>query len=222
MIRSLLFLFLLLPAPSSAQTTDTTAVFRRFQLGVGFGALQHELDVTPSVRQEPFPGTAVNLALRYFNDPTVGFQAELGYVRAGWREELLIDGEPLPDLYERRTDYAELLILTQLSIGRKWLQPLVQAGPYLSVPLSTVESIPAGYVAPESTPTVYYGFDLPFRVNYGLLIGVGLNLEFGPVTLQGQGRYLLGFSDLIRTGLTTASTSRRAGIGWHANVFYAF
>ena len=218
----LLLLFLLLAAGLRAQVTDTIPDYRRFQLGVTFGMMEHELDVTPAVRQEPLTGSSYGLALRYFDNRIVGFQAELSYVQAGWRERLDTSGVLLEELYERQTSYAELLILTQLSIGQGVVQPMLQAGPYFSFPLAEKERLPPGYEAPATNPPVYYGQPFPFRINYGGVVAAGLNIEAGPFTIQGQGRYLIGFSDLVRTGNTTASTSRRAGLGWQANLFFTF
>lgn len=219
-MRPYCYLLFCFPLALFAQD-ETPDTLRRLQIGVGFGSMTHELDVTPSVRQESLMGESFHLALRYFDNSIVGFQAELLYSSAGWAEELRGDTAFLEELYERQIDYAELLILTQFSFGRGFLQPMLQAGPYLSFPLSETESVPAAYEPPSTAPPVYYGRPLPFRVNYGAVVGLGLNLEIGHFTVQGQGRYLIGFSDLIRTGETTASTSRRKGIGWQVGVFYA-
>lgn len=212
-------LFSLFPLLLSAQRPDSVAVINRLQFGVGFGHLQHEVDITPSVNGLSLPGSSFGLGLRYFDNKLVGFQAELSYSNAGWREEL----DPTwSTQYERKTSYAELLILTQLSVGQGIVQPLLQAGPYLSFPLTESYRVPAEYTYPETRPPQYYALDLPYRINYGAQLGAGLNVELGPLTLQADARYLLGFSDLIKTGITVASTSRRKGLGGHIGLFYAW
>ena len=123
--------------------------------------------------------------------------------------------------YERKINYAEVLILTQLSIGKGVIQPMIQAGPYLSFPIGDSESIPVGFDVPESTPPEYYGLEFPNRLNYGAIIGAGLNLELGSLTVQVEGRYLVGFSDLFKTGTTVAASSRRTGLGGQVGVFWA-
>ncbi len=97
---------------------------------------------------------------------------------------------------------------------------MIQGGPYLSFPLQDKESIPTEYVAPVTTQPLYYEFELPFRVNYGVQIGAGFNLELGPLTIQADGRFLIGLTDLHKTGTTIASTRRRKGLGGHIGVFY--
>ena len=217
MIRILLFL--LLPVRFiSAQQADSTETINRFQLGLVYGQMDHEVAFTPARAVEPLRGSEFGIALRYFDNKIVGFQAEVSYLEAGWREVL---DTTFSSLYERKTSYVELQILTQFSFGRGAIQPMLQAGPYLSFPLEEQEQIPTEYVAGEPSVPAVYGFPFPFRPNYGLRIGAGLNLELGPLTLQFDGRYLLGFNDLVRTGDTQAAISRRGGIGGHAGVFFA-
>ncbi len=218
MIRLLPLLFFL-PFSCLAQTaSDSTETYHRLQFGLAFGSMNHEVNFTPSATVEPFSGENYGVGLRYFDNKLVGFQAELSLSQAGWRENI---DTSYATLYERRFSYAELLILTQLSLGNGTVQPLLQAGPYLSFPLSDAFDLPPGYVAPERTLPNYYEADFPFRINYGVQIGAGLNVELGPLTIQAEGRFLAGFSDLLKTGTTVASTSRRQGLGWHVGVFWA-
>jgi len=199
-------------------------VIKRLQFGLVGGSMEYEVSFTPGANVETYPGTSFGVGLRYFDNKIVGFQAELSYTNSGWRENIdavySSTGE-FTSLYERQTQYVELLILTQMSIGNGIVQPMLQAGPYLSFPIGETESIPAEYIAPDTSPPFYYDLELPFRVNYGAQIGVGLNLELGSITVQAEGRFLVGFSDLIRTGTTIASSSRRQGLGGHVGVFWA-
>lgn len=216
MLRFLL-LFCLLPSGLAAQRTDSSAV-NRLQFGLVYGQADHEVDFTPSASVEPLRGTEYGVALRYFDNHLVGFQAEVSLVEAGWREEL---DSTFTTLYERSISYLEVQLLTQFSIGRGAVQPLIQAGPYLAFPLREEEQIPIEYTPGDFLIPPVYGFAFPFRPNYGLRVGAGLNLELGPVTFQAEGRVLIGFNDLVRTGVTQAAISRRTGVGVHTGVFVA-
>lgn len=220
MYNALLVLLCCSFALTAQQTVvDTVAAFpKRLEVGVGFGVMQHDIDLTPNRSTEVLQGNNFGVALRYFDHKFVGFQAELSYSEAGWQEDF---GEDFSELYSRRFSYAEFLILTQFSFGQGAVQPLIQAGPYLAAPLSDDETLPAGFTPAETIPPPYYGTDISFRLNYGLQIGAGLNVQLGALTLQVDGRYLIGFSDLIKGGETIALTSRRTGIGGHVAVFYA-
>ena len=215
MLRHLLSLslfLLLLPLAGQSDSTD----YRRLQLGVVGGLTYSEVDFTPNRDVHTRPGRTFGVALRYFDKQAVGFQAELAYEDAGWLEDLEGGG-----VYERRTDYAELQILTQFSFGRGVFQPLLQAGPYLSVPLGETIVLPPEYDPEDYPDNAYYEVELDKRLNYGLRAGLGFNLELGPVTVQAEGRYLQGFSNLIRPGTRNISTSIRRGFGAHVGVFYA-
>ena len=200
-----------------AQQRDSTTVAPRLQLGVVGGWMAHEVDFTPNVTEQTLPGRSYGLAVRYFDKQLVGFQAEVSYVEAGWRE----DYGPDTTVYERQTRYAELQLLTQFSVGRGVVQPMLQLGPYVSVPLSEDEVLPPDFDAEAELPNTYRGRELPFRINYGLRVGVGLNLELGPVTVQLEGRYLQGFSNLLKPGQSQAATSIRRGFGGQAGLFFA-
>ena len=211
------FLLLCLSSALAAQS-DTTETYKRLEFGVGFGMMEHAIDFTPNADVEALLANNIGVTLRYFDQHLVGFQAELSFVQAGWREDLG-DGEPL-NIYARRTNYAELLLLTQFSIGRGVFQPLVQAGPYLSVPISTEQDLPQSVYFPPSDPPNRYGYEIPFRLNYGGQAGLGFNLRLGRVTIQADGRYLIGFNDIIPTGETTTVISRRTGYGGRVTVLY--
>ena len=214
----LILLLLLLLCPLSAQ--EDSLNFRRLQFGAVGGYLLHEVDFTPNATVLSVPGIHYGLALRYFDKQLVGFQAELIYAQAGWQQEYAIENQE-PEIYERLTEYAELQLLTQFSIGRGVVQPMIQAGPYLSVPLGETETLPPSFDPAEEADNTYLGRELPFRVNYGLRAGVGLNLEVGPLTLQVEGRLLQGFSSLIKAGESEASLSVRKAYGGQVGVFYA-
>ena len=202
----------LLPLSGQADSVD----YRRLQLGVVAGQYYSEIDFTPNRDVHTRTGRTFGVALRYFDKQAVGFQAELAYEDAGWLEDLAEGG-----VYERRTDYAELQILTQFSFGRGIFQPLLQAGPYLSVPLGETIGLPPEYDPEDYPENAYYEVELDKRLNYGLRAGLGFNLEFGAVTLQAEGRYLQGFSNLIKPGTRNVATSIRRAFGAHFGVFYA-
>ena len=215
MPRSLLFLLLLLPLLSLRGQGDSTD-YRRLQLGVVGGQQYSEVDFTPNSDVNTLTGRTYGVALRYFDRQLVGFQAEVAYEQAGWREDFE-DGST----YERTTDYVELQLLTQFSVGRGWIQPMLQAGPYFSYPLREEEVLPPSFDPADYPLGTYYGQPLERRLNYGLRAGLGLNLEFGPVTLQADGRYLQGFSNLVRPGTRGVATSIRRAFGGHLGIFYA-
>ena len=210
-----MFPLLLLSALATAQPVDSLD-YRRLQVGIGGGVLAHQVAFTPTATEQvTLPRNNYALLLRYFDNSLIGFQGELGLMQAGWREDF--SDSLRTAVYERRTDYVELLILTQLSPGRGFFQPLLQAGPFVSFPVADEQDVPEGFFEPETTR---YGRELPFRINFGMQFGLGFNLKLGRLTLQADGRYLLGFNDLIRTGEAGVTVSRREGVGGHVGLLW--
>lgn len=185
--------------------------------GVGLGYFASQVDLRNTLRAEneivAVEGFQYSLGMRYFNTRAAGFVVELSYTQAGWAENA---SDTLAE-YRYEADYLEAQMLTQLAVGRGIIRPLLQAGPYLAVPLSQRQIVPPGFPVPEDT---YYGQPLPTRINYGLTVGAGLYFRLGPVALQLDGRYVAGLSDLIQSGSFGVSTSRRQAIGGRATVWY--
>ncbi|MCP9236872.1 outer membrane beta-barrel protein [Lewinella sp. JB7] len=214
-MMQLLPILLLLALPQVLCSQQDSSDFRRLQIGLVGGEWRHFVDFTPTVDVLTLTGRSYGVAVRYFDKQLVGFQAELTHAGSGWRENYG-DG-----VYERRIDYAELQLLTQFSVGRGVVQPMLQLGPYLSVPLTDTEVLPAGFDPDLEPDNTYRGRELPFRLNYGLRAGLGFNIEAGPLTLQADGRILQGFSNLLKPGESQVATSIRQGYGAHVALFYA-
>lgn len=215
-MRFPVFIFCLLSTGLFAQTADSARV-RILQFGVLGGVGFHEVDFRPNVNTEPLEGRRYGVGVRYFDNHLVGVQAELSYVEAGWLQEL---EDPFTEDYVRRSRYVEFTALTQLSVGRGAVQPMLQAGPYLAYPLGDDEEIPEGFTGPSGVLPSYVGRPLDRRLNYGLRAGGGLNLSFGRILIQLEGYYLAGFNDLIKAGETVVVVSRRTGFGGGIGIFY--
>ncbi len=177
----------------------------QFSLGGRVDYALHQVDFSPVVSQQALAGQGVYASLWYFDLAHVGFIGELGVARAGWEE-----GTGGDDRYIRRLTFGELLILTQVNIGRGRFRPILQAGPYVAFPIQDEEEIGQDFVVPEGR---YYGVQLPSRLNYGLRGGLGLHVNLSKVQLQLHGFVLQGLSDLIPSGELGVSVSRRQGVG---------
>ncbi|MEO0626696.1 MAG: porin family protein [Bacteroidota bacterium] len=185
------------------------------EVGFGVGTWASEVEFTPEVMQEPLTGINLGLSLRYFDRKSVGFMAELNYDQGGWQEvQDSVDGD-----YRRSIDFLTTQLFTQLSFGRGLIRPVIQGGCYVSFPISDTEEIPVGFDLGNDDPS-YYQQEYSGRITYGLVFGGGFYLNFGLVSVQLEGRYLAGFSDLFRPGSTQAETSRRRSAGFRVTGFY--
>ncbi len=225
-ILVLSFLLVLLATTVSAQA-DSLRVrtrkagadsLRTLEIGVLAGRWYNELDTSPGIEQASLEGDVYGIALRYFSNRFVGFQAEIVREGGGWQQTI----DTFAVDYRRELDYLTFQILTQVAPTRGTFRPLIQAGPYVSIPIGEKEFLPPGYEAPPPETLTYFGRPIDFRINYGLVVGGGLYLSLGRIGIQAEGRYLFGLSDLIRPGESQAATSRRVAYGGRLVVWYGF
>lgn len=186
---------------------------RRLEVGLQVGQSWNEVDFRPGRAQELSVGQSLELSLRYYEQGITGFQATLGYARGGWREPV----DTLGNAYVRELDFVSLHLLTQLLPLRGPVRPILLGGPYLSAPIAASETIPAGVTSVAGS---YVGEALPFRINYGVSLGLGLAVNLPRLAFQVDGRYQIGMSDLIAAGTFNTDTSRRVAWLARAGVYF--
>lgn len=195
-----------------------------FQVGLGGGQYFSSVNFNFQPRRSgtsfvPLPTTHFGAGIRYFNRRSAGFIAELNYTGGGWREELteVMGMDTITENYQRQLSYLELQLLTQFTIGRKRMRPFLEGGPYLAIPFSEKETLPATVAVPGG---YYFGEDINSRFNYGVLVGLGVYVDFNQLAFQLGGRYLAGVRDILTPGENGVSISRRQAIGWRFTAWY--
>ena len=170
---------------------DSTAFRPLLHLGLTAAYQQNEVGFSPALPQAALPGTGWGLLMSYVSEPHLGLQLTLAAEQRGWRET----SAAAAGFYERPIRYLTLSPSTLVRFGRGRLQPLLAAGPFLSVPLSSREVLPAGW--PDMP---HYGDDFPLRIVYGIAGSAGFRLTAGRWGIQAEGRYRRGFSSLFPLG----------------------
>lgn len=170
---------------------DSTAFRPLLHLGLTAAYQQNEVGFSPALPQAALPGTGWGLLMSYVSEPHLGLQLTLAAEQRGWRET----SAAAAGFYERQIRYLTLSPSTLVLFGRGRLQPLLAAGPFLSVPLSSREVLPAGW--PDMP---HYGDDFPLRIVYGIAGSAGFRLTAGRWGVQAEGRYRRGFSSLFPLG----------------------
>ena len=186
---------------------------RRSAISIGGngGVTMSSVDFDPTVKQKELVSPTFGVTLRYtcekYFSTVCALQAELNYVRIGWKEEVLNSlSEPLPDTYERTLSYAQIPLLARLSWGKeeRGMMFALLLGPQISFYLgqetdkSTVWTLNTEG-NPDRPNNVYqqYELDPQRKFDYGLTGGVGaeLNTAIGHFTLEG--RYYYGLGDIF-------------------------
>ena len=170
---------------------DSTAFRPLLHFGVVAAYHQNEVNFSPALAQAAMPGTGWGLLMSYVSEPHLGLQLTLTAEQRGWRETLA----DVAGFYERQVRYLTLSPSTLVLLGRGRLQPLLTAGPFLSVPLSSGELLPVGW--PDMP---HYGDNFPLRLVYGMAGSAGVRFTAGRWSIQAEGRYRRGFNSLFPLG----------------------
>lgn len=164
-----------------------------FYIGAQYGISWNDVQFSPTIEQKTFNGKRLSFVLRYVSDPHLGLQLELGYDQRGWLETR----DTLSSTYSRSIDYAEMAFYTHISIGNRFIRPVILLGSYLSYPIGEQETYPSEWETPDS----YYGNPLPKRLQFGLAGGVGIELvpKKSPVSFLIDGRYRTSLGGIFPT-----------------------
>lgn len=181
----------------------------RSDLAVGFngGCVLNKLNFSPTVKQDYHTGVTGGLTLRYtselYYNILCSFQAEVNYAQMGWKERI----ETSDDTYERTMNYVQLPLLARLAYGKeqRGVCGYLVLGPQLGYLVSdreqrsgtwsqaTLSLRPNGVIG-------QYGRAIQNKFEYGLLGGLGMevNTRIGHFLLEG--RYFYALSDVFHNG----------------------
>lgn len=159
---------------------------------------------TPAIQRSYLPGIRGGIQFQYMSRPMLGFETNVLYTTVGWQER------HSQGFYSRKINAIEWQVNTHLSIGKKALRLLVDAGPYMRFFIS--ESVDAPDASQEADFPQYF---LPFEHNfqYGLLVGGGLGLRLPKFIIQARGHFHLGLTNFFNTDFANffASSDQVAG-----------
>lgn len=195
LLLSFLFLYSL-----SAQRRE---IFKnQLYLGLGGGGASVKMDFVPHLPQELKIGYQGGVAAKYISEKNLGLIVELNYSQRGWAEEYEIDPDSELDLdysYSRNLNYLEIPFLTHLYFGKRF-RFIFNLGPQISLLLNDKQIIGETLADNESllaNSVQYSPITEMRRFDYGLLGGVGVELNLGIGTFDLEGRYYFGLGDLF-------------------------
>lgn len=179
-----------------------------FYLGAGAGASAASVDFLPSVPQTPKTGILGGVAAKYISQKHLGLVVETNYSQRGWEEEY---GPESGFSYNRTLNYLEIPFMTHVYFGNK-TRFILNAGPQLSFLLNDNQEMSQALADDldarrEANPDARIGYQYnPIsemqRVDYGLIGGLGLEIQTGIGSFNLEGRYYFGLGDIF--------TSRRS------------
>lgn len=170
-----------------------------WNVGVGFGPTFSSVDFQPRVSTSNRLQYHGGFAVRYLSENHLGLIAELNYSQQGWEQSFKEDPEYA---HSHQLNYLELPILTHIYFGNK-VRFVFNLGPKISFLLSDSEKMSqelSDYLssgnAPETMVTHQYYRMADKKIDYGLLVGMGLEFRTGIGSFALEGRYTFGLGDI--------------------------
>lgn len=156
-------------------------------LGAHAGIMTSTMMFNPSVQGAEIPNVLLSpnggLVFRYAGHKVCAIQAEVNYLRRGWKEQL--SGVN----YTRQLDYIEIPLLMHLYFGGKHIRAFFNLGPQIGY---CFRDIAIGNTNPQYTHQ-YADIQNPF--DWGLAAGLGVyyrHEKVGLFQLDARGNYSLG------------------------------
>lgn len=187
-----------------------------FYVGAGGGPTFARVDFSPSVPQQFFLGFRGGVAAKYISQKHLGFVAEVNFSQRGWKEDYDASGE---FSYSRRFNYVEIPFMTHAYAGNK-TRFIFNAGPQISFLLSDnqqmsqalADDLAARRAAQPDAPIgeQYMAFESLKRVDYGIVVGTGMQLKTGLGDFDLEGRYYFGFGDVFPNNRARADYFQRS------------
>lgn len=206
----------LLSAGASAQIGEHRS---ELSLGVSGGYVMSNVGFNPSIPQKMLGGITGGLTVRYtcekYFNSICALVAEVNYVQAGWREDILTAEDmpvvnPLtgqPEQYERRLNYLQVPMMARMGWGRerKGFQFFVQVGPQIGLFLSDKATANFDLASRNQADRIGAQRDaaqdsLPIQRKFDYGIAGGLGLEYSHPKVGHfilEGRYYYGLGDIF-------------------------
>lgn len=209
MIKKIIFTLILIS--STVYTYGQKEEFKPYwNVGVGFGPTFSSVDFAQSnastgnaIPTSMMTQYAGGLAVRYMSEKHLGFIVELNMSQQGWEQNF--KDESLKELglvHNRKMTYMEMPLLTHIYFGGK-ARFVFNIGPKISYMISEKEELNdalANYLssgeAPANMVTHQYYRDTDRKFDYGIIGGIGMELQTKIGNFMLEGRYYFGLADI--------------------------
>lgn len=174
------------------------ASFAQFLIGIQGGSNLAKMDFTDNpgytfTKVNYNQGIIGGIVVQYLNEKHVGIQAELNYTQKGWSENDT-SGNKNSKL-DSSINYLELPILTHVNIGGGNLRGLFNLGPYIAYAVSGKNSEKDLNTGNEESTDYTFDSNTDNRLDFGLVIGAGMEYRFSFGKFSAEARYSFGFGD---------------------------
>ena len=187
----------LAPGAAHAQLQD-----QKTNLAIGFngGVNLNSVSFSPRIKQKNLMAPTFGFSARYISERyfkmICGLQIEVNYSQHGWTENIE-DGSG--DTYTRKMNYVEIPFLAHLSFGSEnhGGRFIINLGPQIGFIINESEEKSQTWDTSNRTNDVVeqYGYFADKKFQYGITVGMGVEIRTGIGNFIAEGRYYYGLSD---------------------------
>ena len=174
-------------------------------IGIGGGAYASSVDFVPSIPQNQKIDFFGGVSAKYITQNHLGLIIEANYSRRGWEEEYDAESD---FSYSRTLNYIEVPFMTHIYFGNK-TRFIINAGPQISFLLNDLQEMSAALsedieerraLDPGAPIGVQYGsYEQLSRFDYGIVGGVGMEVQTGIGNFDLEGRYYFGLGNVFES-----------------------
>lgn len=176
-----------------------------FYIGFGGGGYSTNVDFVPTIPQNPKFDYFGGVSAKFITQKNLGLIVEANYSRRGWQEEF---DEESDFSYSRTLNYIEVPFMTHIYFGDK-TRFIINAGPQVSFLLNDKQEMSSALAADieerkELDPTApigiqYSSFDQLKKFDYGIVGGLGMEMQTGIGNFDLEGRYYFGLGNVFES-----------------------
>ncbi len=198
-LRSLLTLVII--AVSSSVAYSQAHYNSKVSIGGRAGITMSKMSFTPSTKQKMVMGKTAGVSVKYWEERNFGLIVELNYEQRGWAE----DFKEYPFSFERRLDYIQLPLLTNIFFGGRHVNGFFNLGPEFGYMIGSsykanfdvhnIDNIPD---FPSDRVTEQMTLEPSKKFDYGISAGAGIEFIIKRKhRINLEGRYYFGIGNIF-------------------------
>jgi hypothetical protein len=160
-------------------------------LGIKQGLNISRVSFDPAVSQDVYSGYGGGFLFKHISQKSLGIQVEFNYIQAGWKTTFDSIGS-----YERRLNYLQLPLLTQINIGNRKSRVIINLGPSFAYLLTENEKTD---MDDNSEEIPFVGMKVRNIFDYGLCFDIGFMQKTAIGSFQMTGRMVQSLNSLFET-----------------------
>jgi hypothetical protein len=173
----------------------------KFSIGGHTGITLSKIAFTPSVKSAMVMGEMAGIQMRYWEERNFGLIIEVNYEQRGWKE----DFEEYPFEFERKLDYIQVPLLTNIFFGGKHVNGFFNLGPEFGYMIGTsytsnfdVNNVTHIADFPSNRETDQLSMEPNKKFDYGISAGAGIEFIIKRRhRVRLEGRYYFGIGNIF-------------------------